>query len=220
MLSMSISLVAVFIPILLMGGVLGRLFNEFAVTLSVAILVSMVISLTTTPMMCATMLKPPKPSPKGSRRADLFEKLHNGYAKSLETALRHRRTMVSLTFLAVAATIILFILVPKGFFPQQDTGRIMGTILASQDISFSEMKKKVQAIGDIIMRDSAVENAVVFTGGGQTINTGRMFIALKDFGGRKSNADQIIARLRKKLAMVPGAQTYLQSTQDCGSGAG
>jgi len=215
-LSMSTSLVAVFIPILLMGGVLGRLFNEFAVTLSVAILVSMVISLTTTPMMCATMLKSYTPLPEGSRshRADFFERLHEGYAKSLEVALRHRRVMVSLTFLAVAATIVLFILVPKGFFPQQDTGRIMGSILASQDISFSEMKKKVQAIGDIIMRDSAVENAVVFTGGGQTINTGRMFIALKDFSGRKFDADQIIARLRKKLAMVPGAQTYLQSTQD------
>jgi multidrug efflux pump len=213
-LSMSTSLCAVFIPILLMGGVLGRLFNEFAVTLSVSILVSMVISLTTTPMMCATIMRPSKPEPKGMHRPDLFERLHNGYAKSLTVALRHRRIMASLTFLAVAATIVLFILVPKGFFPQQDTGRIMGSILASQDISFTEMKKKVQAIGDIIMRDSAVDNAVVFTGGGQTINTGRMFIALKDFGSRKVDADQIIARLRRKLAMVPGAQTYLQSTQD------
>jgi multidrug efflux pump len=213
-LSMSVSLVAVFIPILLMGGVLGRLFNEFAVTLSVAILVSMVISLTTTPMMCATILRPPDPEAKKGRRASFFDWLHNGYAKSLEAALRHRRIMVSLTFGAILATIVLFILVPKGFFPQQDTGRISGSILASQDISFSEMKKKVQAIGDIIMRDSAVENAVVFTGGGQTINTGRMFIALRSFNSRKVNADQIIARLRKKLAAVPGAQTYLQSVQD------
>ena len=216
-LSMSTSLVAVFIPILLMGGVLGRLFNEFAVTLSVAILVSMVISLTTTPMMCATMLKSPTPLPEGnrSRRANFFERLHNGYAKSLIVALNHRRIMVSLTVLAVLLTIALLIVVPKGYFPQQDTGRIGGSILASQDISFTEMKKKVQAIGDIIMRDSAVENAVVFTGGGQTINTGRMFIALKDFGSnRKVDADQIIARLRKKLGAVPGAQTTLQSTQD------
>ena len=215
--TMSISLVAVFIPILLMGGIMGRLFREFSITLATAILVSMVISLTATPMMCATILRPSKPHGRGGVGAmaeRAFARLQQGYARALKSGLGHPRLMLAITILTVVATVFLFRAVPKGFFPQQDTGRLMGSILASQDISFQAMKKKMLAISEIIAGDSSIDNFVTFAGGGQTVNSGRMFISLKPFGKRKYDADQVIAGLRKRLAAVPGAQTFLQSAQD------
>jgi len=215
-LSISISLVAVFIPILLMGGMLGRLFREFAVTLSAAIMVSLVISLTTTPMMCAALLKPEKGRSHGRffRAGErVFEWMHRHYEVSLSWALRHPRLMLSVTFSTIVISICLFIVIPKGFFPQQDTGRLVGSIQASQDISFQAMKNKLAAIVDTIMRDPAVDTVTAFTGGG-TRNTGRMFIALKPLEERKLSADQVIGRLRKGLSSVPGAPAYLQAVQD------
>ncbi|HUH66985.1 MAG TPA: multidrug efflux RND transporter permease subunit [Syntrophales bacterium] len=223
-LSISVSLVAVFIPILLMGGMLGRLFREFAVTLSAAIMVSLVVSLTTTPMMCAFFLKAERPRTHGklfTLSGSLFEKMHNGYERSLKWALKRQPLMLTLMIGTVIVSVVLFIVVPKGFFPQQDTGRIVGTILAAQDISFQSMKEKMAAIVDIIGVDPAVENVVAFTGGSggrATTNTGRMFIALKPLEERKISADQVIGRLRKKITSVPGAPAYLQSVQDVRAG--
>ena len=217
-LSISISLVAVFIPILLMGGMLGRLFREFAVTLSAAIMVSLIISLTTTPMMCAALLRPEKGRSHGRffRAGErVFDWMHQHYEVLLTWALRHPRFMLSVTLTTIVISICLFIVIPKGFFPQQDTGRLVGTIQASQDISFQAMKNKLAAIVDTIMLDPAVDTVTAFTGGGgATRNTGRMFIALKPLEERKLSADQVIGRLRKGLGSVPGAPAYLQSVQD------
>ena len=218
-LSISISLVAVFIPILLMGGMLGRLFREFAVTLSAAILVSLVVSLTTTPMMCAVLLKPETTRSHGrlyKAGGLFFDWMHSRYEKTLSWALRHPRFMLTLTLITLVTSIFLFIVVPKGFFPQQDTGRLTGAIQAAQDISFQAMKGKLTAIVDIIKDDPAVDNVIAFTGGGggATRNTARMFIALKPLEERKLSADQVIARLRKKLVSVPGAPARLQAVQD------
>ncbi len=218
--SMSLSLVAVFIPILLMGGIVGRLFREFAVTLSVAIVLSLVLSLTTTPMMCAIFLKPEKASGHG-----LFyrwsERFFNGmlsrYKTTLSWALGHPRFMLTLTLCTVALNIYLFIIVPKGFFPQQDTGRLMGAIQGAQDTSFQAMRQKLTEVMEIIRQDPAVETVTGFSGGGgggTTTNTGRMFIGLKPLEERKLSADEVIARLRGKLAKVPGAPTFLQAAQD------
>jgi multidrug efflux pump len=216
--SISMSLVAVFIPILLMGGMLGRLFREFAVTLSVAILISLIISLTTTPMMCATLLKPERGRSHGwffRAGEHVFNWLHRHYETSLSRALKHPRLMIGVTLTTVVVSVLLFIIIPKGFFPQQDTGRLMGMIQASQDISFQAMKGKLQRIVDTIMRDPAVDTVTAFTGGGgSTRNTGRMFIALKPIEQRKLTADQVIARLRKGLSEVAGAPTFLQGVQD------
>jgi multidrug efflux pump len=220
-LSMSASLVAVFIPILLMGGMVGRLFHEFAVTLSVAVAVSLVISLTTTPMMCARLLKSENPHAHGllyraSER--IFDEMRGLYDVTLRWALRHSRLMLVLTLATVGVNVCLFIIVPKGFFPEQDTGRLNGTIQAEQDISFQAMKEKLTAVVDIIMTDPEVEYAAGFTGGGggggATTNTGRMFISLRPFEKRKATAGQVIARLRRKLVQVPGAPAYLQPVQD------
>jgi multidrug efflux pump len=220
-LSMSASLIAVFIPILLMGGMVGRLFREFAVTLSAAILVSLVLSLTTTPMMCAALLKPPKNRDHGSlyRRSEaVFNWLHRRYELSLRWALRHGRLMLALTLLAVVVNVGLYAVVPKGFFPEQDTGRLAGFIQAAQDISFQAMRQKLAAVVEIIRSDPDVAYVIGFTGGGggggSAANTGRMFITLKPFEERQATAGQIIARLRRRLAGVPGAPTFLQPVQD------
>ena len=218
-LSISISLVAVFIPILLMGGMLGRLFREFAVVLSAAIMLSLIVSLTTTPMMCAALLKPEKNRPHGRffRAGErVFEWTHQHYESSLSWALRHPRLMLSVTLTTIVVSVFLYIVIPKGFFPQQDTGRLVGTIQASQDISFQAMKDKLQAIVNSLMRDPAVDTVTAFTGGGggATRNTGRMFIALKPIEERKLSADLVIARLRKGLSSVAGAPAYLQPVQD------
>jgi multidrug efflux pump len=223
-LSISISLVAVFIPILLMGGMLGRLFREFAVTLSAAIMVSLVVSLTATPMMCAYFLKAERPRAHGrlfNLSANLFDKMHRGYDRSLQWALKRPRLMMTIMIATVIVSVVLFVVVPKGFFPQQDTGRLVGTILAAQDISFQSMREKMTAIVDIIGKDPAVENVVAFTGGSggrATTNTGRMFIALRPLEVRKISADQLIGRLRKKISSVPGAPAYLQAVQDVRAG--
>ncbi len=220
-LSMSVSLVAVFIPILMMGGMVGRLFREFAVTLSAAILVSLAVSLTLTPMMCATLLKPQDPARHGpfyraSERA--FELMQAAYRHSLAIALRHSRLMLALILATVLFTVYLFCVIPKGFFPEQDTGRISGTIQASQDISFQAMNGKMSEVVDIISGDPDVEKVSATTGGGggggSGINSGRMFISLKPFGKRTLTAQQVIGRLRKRLAGVVGAQTILQPVQD------
>jgi multidrug efflux pump len=214
--SISISLIAVFIPILLMGGIVGRLFREFAVTLSVAILVSLVISLTATPMMCARLLKPHPPAStrgrayRASERA--FAAIIGGYERSLAWVLRHQRLTILVTLATMAATIFLYVKVPKGFFPQQDAGRLTGSIQADQDTSFQAMRQKLTLFEDTVMRDPDVESANGFIGG--ISNSGRMFISLKPLSERKSSADQIIARLRGKLSHVPGAILVLQPVQD------
>jgi multidrug efflux pump subunit AcrB len=216
-LSMSISLVAVFIPILLMGGIIGRLFREFAVVLSVAILVSLAVSLTTTPMMCSVLLKRERTHGRlymASERA--FERLLKGYESSLAWVLDRALIALIVAVGTVALAVFLYIEIPKGFFPQQDTGRLNGTIMADQAISFQEMQHKIQRLATIAKQDPGVDTVLTFTGGGggTTTNTGRVFIALKPLAERKASADQIINRLRPKLAVVPGATLYLQAVQD------
>jgi multidrug efflux pump len=218
-LSISISLVAVFIPILLMGGIVGRLFREFAVTLSVAILVSLVISLTTTPMMCSRLLKHQQEEDHG-RLYRASEKVFAGmlriYEYSLKWVLRYPLPMLALLLITIGVNVYLLVIVPKGFFPQQDTGRLAGGIQGAQDSSFTAMKQRMTRFVDIIKADPAVAAVIAFTGsGGNTAtNTGRMFISLKPLEERKVSADQVISRLRHQLATVEGASVFLQSTQD------
>jgi multidrug efflux pump len=212
-LSMSLSLVAVFIPILLMGGMVGRLFREFAVTLSVAIIVSLLVSLTTTPMMCARLLKPEEAKSHGRAYQvgeRFFQGMRGGYATSLAWVLRHPRSILALTLATMALSLYLYVIVPKGFFPQQDTGRLSGNIQASQDISFQAMRQKLTEVVEIVKSDPAVDTVTGFS----ATNTGRMFIALKPLGERQLSSDEVIARLRSKLSDVPGAPTYLQAVQD------
>jgi len=218
-LSISISLVAVFTPILLMGGIVGRLLREFAVTLSVAIAVSLLVSLTTTPMMCARLLRDDRQEKHGrlyrmTERA--FTRLSRAYERSLAAVLRHPGSTLGVLLLTVAASVYLFAIVPKGFFPQQDTGRLNGAIQAEQDTSFQAMEGRLTQFVDIIKSDPAVATVMAFTGGGAgtTTNTGRAFVSLKPLEQRAVSADQIIARLRPKLARVSGATLYLQATQD------
>ena len=218
-LSISISLVAVFIPILLMGGIVGRLFREFAVTLSVAILVSLVFSLTATPMMCSRLLKHQSPEDHG-RLYLLSEKffawLLRTYEYSLRWVLRHPALVLGALLITIAVNVYLLVIVPKGFFPQQDTGRMAGGIQGAQDSSFTAMKQRMTRFVDIIKADPAVSNVVAFTGsgGGTSTNTGRMFVSLKPLEERKISADQVIGRLRRQLASVEGASLFLQATQD------
>jgi multidrug efflux pump len=220
-LSMSVSLVAVFIPILLMGGMVGRLFREFAVTLSAAIIISLVVSLSTTPMMCAAILKKEKPRAHGHlyRASEwVYEHLRTGYDTGLRWALRHSFSMLAITVLTLGVNVVLFAYIPKGFFPDQDTGRIAGRMQASQDISFQSMSKKLDQVMNIIRKDPDVVYVTGFTGGGgfgaSTTNSARMFISLKPFSERNATAMEIIGRLRKKLARVAGAPTFLQPVQD------
>ena len=220
-LSMSVSLVAVFIPILLMGGIVGRLFREFAIVLSIAIAMSLLISLTVTPMMCAKFLRPLGEKQHGRfyRASEWgFERLLGGYRRWLDWVLGHRKITLTATILTGCLSVYLYILVPKGFFPQQDTGRVMGAVQAAQDISFSAMKGKMSQFVDVVMKDPAVSTIVGFAGGNTTYNTGRMFITLKPLAERKVSADQVITRLRSKLAVVPGATLFMQSAQDLSIG--
>jgi multidrug efflux pump len=215
-LSMSLSLIAVFIPILLMGGIVGRLFREFAVTLSAAILISLVMSLTTTPMMCARILKP-RGTEKHGRFYHASERVFGwalrGYQTTLDWALAHGRLMLLVLVATIGFNVWLYTIVPKGFFPQQDVGRISGMIQADQAISFQAMREKLANFVEIVRRDPAVETVVAFTGGGQR-NSGFMFIALKPIAERKISADKVIARLRPQLAREPGASLFLQPQQD------
>jgi multidrug efflux pump len=210
--SISLSLIAVFIPILLMGGIVGRLFREFAVTLSVAILVSMLISLTTTPMMCAKLLKGHDEEKHGklydaSERG--FDWILKRYETSLAWVLRHQPLILFVTLLTMAATVYLYIKVPKGFFPQQDTGRLTGSIQADQASSFQAMQGRLEKIAAIVQKDPDIENVTAFTGG---TNSARMFISLKE--KRKLNADEIIGRIRPKVSHLAGVSLFLQPVQD------
>ena len=219
-LSMSLSLIAVFLPILLMGGIIGRLFREFAVTLSIAVLISLLVSLTATPMMCARLLKLKPEREEGwlARGAErVFAVLLDRYERSLSWALRHARTIMLILLATLALNVYLFAVVPKTFFPPQDTGRLIGGILADQSISFQAMRKKLGSFIAIIRHDPAVANVVGFTGGRQT-NFGFVFVSLKPESERKASADQIIARLRRKLAVVPGARLFLQAARDIRAG--
>ena len=217
-LSMSTSLVAVFIPILMMGGLVGRLFREFAVTLSIAIGVSLVVSLTTTPVMCAQLLKTIGEEKHG-KAYNFGQRIFDGVLKiyriGLDWVLGHQPTMLLLTIGTACLTVYLYVIVPKGFFPQQDTGRISGSVQAAQDISFPAMSAKMSRYVSIVMKDPNVQTIVGFAGGNTALNQGRMFITLKPLGRqRKLSSDQIITELRRKLAVVPGATLYMQSAQD------
>ncbi|HEV3108914.1 MAG TPA: multidrug efflux RND transporter permease subunit [Candidatus Binataceae bacterium] len=216
--SISISLIAVFIPLLLMGGIVGRLFREFAVTLSAAVLVSMLVSLTTTPMMCAKILRPRREGPRdlfhrASERA--FILLHRRYDRSLAWVLRHSRLTLAVALGTLALNIYLFVIIPKGFFPQQDTGRLMGALIADQDTSFQSLQKLLTEVVKTLNSDHAVDSVTAF-GGGQagSVNSARMFIGLKPPGQRKLNVIQLMGRLRKKLSGIPGGTLYLQPVQD------
>jgi multidrug efflux pump len=216
-LSMSVSLVAVFIPILMMGGIIGRLFREFAVVLSVTIMVSLAVSLTTTPMMCAVLLKEKSKHGKLYQASErVFDRILKAYENSLSWVLERSMLALIVAIATVGLSVYLYIVIPKGFFPQQDTGRLNGNVIADQDISFQAMQKKIQTLAAIVKEDPAVDNVIAFSGGGggTTTNTGRVFIALKPLGQRSDTADQIITRLRPKLNAVPGATLFLQAVQD------
>ncbi len=228
--SMSVSLVAVFIPLLMMGGIVGRLFREFAVTLSIAIGVSLLVSLTTTPTMCAKFLRPAASEKhnifyRGSEW--FFDGMLNTYTHALKWVLGNQPITLLVTILVAALSIFLYFMVPKGFFPQQDTGRIMGAVMAEQDISFQSMSDKMHRYVDIVMKDPAVDSVVGFAGGNTALNQGRFFMMLKPLEQRAQckkqhfwqscknvTADDVINRLRGKLAVVPGATLILQSAQD------
>ena len=214
--SMSLSLIAVFIPILLMGGIVGRLFREFAVTLSAAVMVSLLVSLTATPMLCARWLVRENRG-HGRLYAGLervFQAVLRGYERSLGWALLHPALMLLLLLGTIGFNFYLYGIVPKGFFPVQDNGRLAGTIQADQSISFSAMQKKLADFADILRQDPSIENVVGFAGGQQNTNSGMMFAVLKPPDKRDVPLDQIMTRLRKKLGREPGASLYLQPVQD------
>jgi multidrug efflux pump len=211
-LTISISLIAVFIPILLMGGIVGRLFREFAIVLSVAIAVSMVVSLTATPMMCAVLLRSRDEQRHGrlyQKSERIFDWILHKYDVSLSWVLRHQAIVLFITLATMGASVYLYIIVPKGFFPQQDTGRMGGSIVADQSSSFQAMQARMKRLVAIVQRDPGIDSVTAFTGGN---NSARMFVALKT--KRKETADQIIARLRPKLSHEPGANLFLQAVQD------
>jgi multidrug efflux pump len=214
--SISVSLVAVFLPILLMGGIVGRFFREFAITLSMAILVSLAISLTTTPMMCALMLKPADRNQP--RKPTLFDRAQALYARTLTWSLRHSFLVLMVLLLAIVLNVVLFAIVPKGFLPQQDTGRMIGGLQGDQSVSFQEMQKKLQILSDIVQHDPAVQSVVGFTGAGggggaNSTNTGSVFVALKP-ASERDDIDTVMTRLRRNLAHVAGARLFLFPIQD------
>jgi multidrug efflux pump len=229
-LSMSLSLVAVFIPLLMMGGIVGRLFREFAVTLSMAIGVSLLVSLTTTPTMCAKFLRPSPPNERHNvvyRASEwFFDRLLATYRHALKWVLGHQPLTLVVTILVACLSGYLYVKVPKGFFPQQDTGRLNGSVQAGQDISFQAMSGKMEQFVKIVLKDPAVDTAVGFAGGGSATNQGRFFVMLKPLEQRGQcktphiwnpcyvSADDVINRLRGKLAVVPGATLFLQVQQD------
>ncbi len=216
-LSISISLVAVFIPILMMGGIVGRLFREFAVVLSVAILVSLGVSLTTTPMMCSRLLKHQLDDEHGKvfRASErTFNWILGLYERSLGWVLEHSRLTLAVLGITIACNVYLFWIVPKGFFPQQDNGIVFGGIQGSQDISFQAMQKATERIVDVVKTDPGIDNAMAFTGGGGATNSGFIFLGLKPFDKRHATSSQIVDRLRPKLLSVSGASTFVQAAQD------
>jgi hydrophobe/amphiphile efflux-1 (HAE1) family protein len=223
-LSISISLVAVFIPLLFMGGIIGRLFREFSVTLSVAILASAVVSLTLTPMLCSRLLREEKPEQVRGWFYRATENMFTGmlgiYSRSLRWVLQHSLLMLLVTAVTICLTIWLYSIVPKGFFPQQDTGLIIGITEAAQDISFDGMVAKQNQVTEIVQHDPAVDTvtSVVGSGGGGSINTGRMFISLKPRSRRNVTASQVVARIRDKTARLTGIGVFLQAAQDISIG--
>jgi len=222
--SISISLIAVFIPILLMGGIVGRLFREFTATLSLAIVISMVISLTTTPMMCALFLRATKDLPQRPARRSLLERALGVYERTLAWSLRHGGLVMLVLLLTIGLNVLLFTVIPKGFFPEEDTGLITGGIVADQSISFQLMKDKLAQLMAIVQADPAVESVAGYTGagsggGGSQTNTGSVYVLLKPLSVRKVHSDAVIARLRDKLSQVPGGRLFLQTVQDIRVGA-
>jgi multidrug efflux pump len=227
--SMSLSLIAVFIPFMFAGGIVGKIFREFTVTLSVSILISLVISLTTTPMMCSLLLERTRDR-KLSRLARAFdrefERLRGGYERSLGWALRHRGLMILVLFATIGLNVYLYIVIPKGFFPQQDTGQLQGGIRGDASSSFQLMKRKLQEVAKIVQQDPAVNTVTGSVGaggfgpGGGAGATANLTIALKPLKERRISADQIIARLRPKLNQVEGVSSFLQAVQDIGGGGG
>jgi hydrophobic/amphiphilic exporter-1 (mainly G- bacteria), HAE1 family len=221
--SISTSLVAVLIPLLLMGGIIGRLFREFAVTMMMAIFVSAIVSLTLTPMMAGQFLT----KPNGAHHGRLytltergFEVLMKAYERGLDLALKFQFFTLLAFLTTLALSVCLFVIIPKGFFPQQDTGLITGISEAAQDVSFADMMQHQEALGEIVAKDPAIEHVAMSIGGaGNALNTGRMFISLKPRNQRTVNADQVIARLDPQLAKVEGARLFLQSAQDVRWGA-
>ncbi|MGA7358596.1 MAG: multidrug efflux RND transporter permease subunit [Candidatus Sulfotelmatobacter sp.] len=215
--TISISLIAVFIPLLMMGGIVGRLFREFAVTLSTAVFVSMIISLTTTPMMCAHLLKNER-AEKHGRIYLATEKFFDGvlsvYRTSLHWVLDHPTLTLVVLFVTIALNVVLIVKIPKGFFPVEDTGAISGSVRGPQDSSFPAMNDSIQQIGAVIKNDPAVANVIAFTGGGGATNTGSLYIALKPLAERNVSAAQIIDRLRPQLNRMPVASAFLQAAQD------
>jgi len=217
--SISVSLVAVLIPLLLMGGIIGRLFREFAVTLAMTIFVSMVVSLSLTPMMCSRFLRSHSEAPKHGRLYQLsergFDAMLRAYERGLDIAMRWRLTTLIIFFATLGLSVYLFTVIPKGFFPQQDIGLITSTSEAAQDISFAEMKRRQEALGEIVMADPAVASvAMVIGGNGRAGNNGSVYITLKPLNERDASAQQVIARLRPKLEKVDGARLYMQAAQD------
>jgi multidrug efflux pump len=216
--TISVSLIAVFIPLLMMGGIVGRLFREFAVTLSTAVFVSMIISLTTTPMMCAYLLKSER-TEKHGRMYMASEKFFDGmlslYRRTLHWVLDHPAPTLIVLLITIVMNVVLIIKIPKGLFPVEDTGVLQGAVRGPQDASFPSMDNSIRQIGAVIKSDSAVANMIAFTGGGGATNTGSVFVALKPLSERKnSTAPQVINRLRPKLSHLPGASAFLQATQD------
>jgi hydrophobe/amphiphile efflux-1 (HAE1) family protein len=215
--SITLSLLAVFIPILVMGGMVGRLFREFAVTLAVAISISAIISLTLTPMMTSRLLRPHSEQPRGFAfrvSEGFFGGMLGGYRRGLAWVLNHHHLMVLITVGAAALSVLLYKVVPKGLFPQQDTGQVAGVAEAPQDVSFPAMRQRADAVNRVVLTHPAVEKMVAFIGGGSSGNTGNMFVQLKPIGQRSQSADQVIAELRPKLAQIPGITLFLQSVQD------
>ena len=215
--TISISLIAVFIPLLLMGGIVGRLFREFAITLSTSIVVSMVISLTTTPMMCAYLLKNERAAKHGrifTASENVFEWVLRLYRHTLHWVLDHSILTLIVLFLTIALNVVVIVKIPKGFFPVEDTGAISGSVRGPQDSSFPAMNSSVQRIIDVIKNDPAVANVTGFSGGSGATNTGSLYIALKPLGQRSVSATQVINRLRPKLNRLPVASAFLQAVQD------
>jgi len=221
--TISISLIAVFIPLLLMGGIVGRLFREFAITLSTAILVSMIVSLTTTPMMCAYLLRNEREKKHGRLFAaseKCFDWMLSLYRSTLHWVLDHPIPTLAVLLLTIALNVVLILKIPKGFFPVEDTGAISGGVQGPQDSSFPAMDSAIQQIGAVIKKDPAVANVIGFTGGNGATNTGSFYVALKPLGaGRKASASQIINRLRPQMSRLPVASAFLQAVQDLRIGA-
>ena len=215
--SITLSLIAVFLPILLMGGIVGRLFREFAMTLSLAIVISMAISLTTTPMLCALFLQPGRPKPVAGR-ASLFQRVQDGYARTLAVALDHSGLVLLVLAGTIALNVWLIAVIPKGFFPEQDTGRLTGSLQGDQSVSFQLMSKKLTQMMSIIQHDRAVQSVVGYTGSGSgggsaQTNTGTVYVSLKPLAQRDSMS-VVMARLRRSLGRVPGGRLFLQAVQD------